>query len=77
MLLLAGDLFHENNPSRTSLYQTTAALREYTRGSRPVELIVVGDEGIGIARNAPSVFRTRSMRNGLIGEGWQMVWSQL
>ena len=58
MLLLAGDLFHENKPSRTSLYQTTAALREYTRGSRPVELIVVGKDGIGIARDAPLVHRS-------------------
>lgn len=52
MLLLAGDLFHENRPSRTSLYQTIAALREYTMGTRPVALDVLSDEGIGIARNA-------------------------
>ena len=56
MLLLAGDLFHENKPSRTSLYQTTAALRQYTRGSKPVELLLVGDEGFGIPRDVPSVY---------------------
>jgi double-strand break repair protein MRE11 len=52
MLLLAGDLFHENRPSRTALYQTIAALREYTQGPRPVSLEIISEAGIGIARDA-------------------------
>ena len=52
MLLLAGDLFHENRPSRTSLFQTLSALREFTMGSRPVSLELISDDGIGIARDA-------------------------
>lgn len=56
MLLLAGDLFHENRPSRTSLFQTMAALREFTMGDRPVSLELISDAGIGIARNARLVF---------------------
>lgn len=52
MLLLAGDLFHENRPSRTALYQTMAALREHTLGPRPISLEIVSDAGIGIGRNA-------------------------
>jgi double-strand break repair protein MRE11 len=55
MLLLAGDLFHENRPSRTALYQTIAALREYTMGERPVSLELISDAGIGIARDATCV----------------------
>lgn len=55
MVLLGGDLFHENRPSRTSLYQTMAALREYTMSSRPITLQVLGDDGIGIARSATYV----------------------
>ena len=51
MVLLGGDLFHENKPSRTSLYQTISALREFTMGDRPVELQVVSDKGLGISRN--------------------------
>ncbi|GAA5999486.1 MRX complex nuclease subunit [Rhodotorula paludigena] len=52
MLLLAGDLFHENRPSRTALYQTISALRERCFNDRPVSLELVSDAGIGIARDA-------------------------
>lgn len=52
MLLLGGDLFHENKPSRTSMFQTIAALREHTLGERPVTMRVISDDGIGIARDA-------------------------
>ncbi|GAA5871990.1 hypothetical protein JCM16303_000936 [Sporobolomyces ruberrimus] len=52
MLLLAGDLFHENRPSRTSLYQTISALREKCMGDRPISLELISDAGIGIARDA-------------------------
>lgn len=48
MLLLAGDLFHENKPSRGSLHQTIALMREYCMGSRPIALEVVSDVGIGL-----------------------------
>ncbi|GAA6019654.1 hypothetical protein JCM10207_006959 [Rhodosporidiobolus poonsookiae] len=51
-LVLAGDLFHENRPSRTTLYQTISALRERCLGDRPVSLELVSDAGIGIARDA-------------------------
>lgn len=37
-ILLAGDLFHENRPSRDCLHQTMALLREYTQGDRPVQV---------------------------------------
>ncbi|KAH9818060.1 double-strand break repair protein MRE11 [Melampsora americana] len=48
MLLLAGDLFHHNRPSRASLYSTIASLREYCLNSRPIRIELVGDAGIGI-----------------------------
>lgn len=35
-ILLAGDLFHENRPSRTCMHQTIALLREYTLGDKPI-----------------------------------------
>jgi len=52
MLLLAGDLFHENRPSRTSLYQTISAMREKCMGDRPISLELISDAGIGISRDA-------------------------
>jgi len=41
--LLAGDLFHENKPSRECLYQTSALLREYTLGDKPVQIELISD----------------------------------
>ncbi|KIM54268.1 hypothetical protein SCLCIDRAFT_1222146 [Scleroderma citrinum Foug A] len=48
-ILLAGDLFHENRPSRDSLYQVTALLREYTLGDKPVQVELLSDPADGKA----------------------------
>jgi double-strand break repair protein MRE11 len=57
MVLLAGDLFHENRPSRESLYQTTALLREYTLGDKPIsiELLSNPDDGKAAGYDFPAV----------------------
>ncbi|KAJ2915727.1 hypothetical protein MD484_g4664, partial [Candolleomyces efflorescens] len=56
-ILLAGDLFHENKPSRECLYQTLALLREYTLGEKPiqVELLSDPDEGKAAGFSFPAV----------------------
>ncbi|KAG0001025.1 Double-strand break repair protein mre11a [Entomortierella chlamydospora] len=38
MILLGGDLFHENKPSRKTMYITTKLLRKYCLGDKPVSL---------------------------------------
>ena len=43
MVLLAGDLFHENKPSRKSMYQVMRSLRTYCLGDKPCELEMLGD----------------------------------
>lgn len=48
-ILMAGDLFHENRPSRESLYQTLGLLREYTLGDKPVSLELMSDPDDGKA----------------------------
>ncbi|EMD37107.1 hypothetical protein CERSUDRAFT_115025 [Gelatoporia subvermispora B] len=48
-VLLAGDLFHENRPSRDCLYQTMALLREYTMGDRPLQIELLSDPDDGKA----------------------------
>ncbi|KAF9078545.1 Mre11 DNA-binding presumed domain-containing protein [Rhodocollybia butyracea] len=48
-VLLAGDLFHENKPSRESLYRTIALLREYTMGDNPVQIDLLSDPADGKA----------------------------
>ncbi|KAJ9105969.1 hypothetical protein QFC19_003304 [Naganishia cerealis] len=42
-ILLAGDLFHENRPTRACLHQTMALLREFTLGDRPVQMELLSD----------------------------------
>ncbi|WOL15385.1 double-strand break repair protein MRE11 isoform X1 [Canna indica] len=43
-LLLGGDLFHENKPSRTTLVKTIVILRRYCLNDRPVQFQVVSDQ---------------------------------
>ncbi|KAK2751164.1 meiotic recombination [Myotisia sp. PD_48] len=43
MVLLAGDLFHENKPSRKSMYQVMRSLRMNTYGDKPCELELLSD----------------------------------
>lgn len=44
MVLLAGDLFHENKPSRQSLYQVMRSLRMNCYGDKPCELQMLSDQ---------------------------------
>ncbi|KAI8972429.1 DNA repair exonuclease [Trametes punicea] len=46
-ILLGGDLFHENRPSRDCMYQVMALLREYTLGDRPVQVELLSDPNDG------------------------------
>jgi double-strand break repair protein MRE11 len=43
MVLHAGDLFHENKPSRKALYQVMRSLRMNCLGDKPCELEMLSD----------------------------------
>ncbi|KAL4813447.1 Mre11 DNA-binding presumed domain-containing protein [Aspergillus spinulosporus] len=43
MVLLAGDLFHENKPSRKSMYQVMRSIRMNCLGDKPCELQLLSD----------------------------------
>lgn len=43
MLLLAGDLFHDNKPSRKAMMRCMQLLREYCLGEREVQMEIVSD----------------------------------
>ncbi|PJF19938.1 DNA repair protein (Mre11) [Paramicrosporidium saccamoebae] len=53
-MLLGGDLFHENRPSRLTLHRTLELLRHYCLGSRPCSLELLSDPAV----NFPSKFGT-------------------
>ena len=43
MVLLAGDLFHDNKPSRKSMFQVMRSLRMNCYGEKPCELELLSD----------------------------------
>ncbi|EPQ28093.1 uncharacterized protein PFL1_04420 [Pseudozyma flocculosa PF-1] len=47
LILLGGDLFHENKPSRATLHQVMALLRQYTLGDRPIQVELLSDPNDG------------------------------
>jgi double-strand break repair protein MRE11 len=46
MILLGGDLFHDNKPSRKTLHGTMELLRMYCMGERPCKLEFLSDQSI-------------------------------
>nr|GEW64949.1 double-strand break repair protein MRE11 [Tanacetum cinerariifolium] len=48
-VLLGGDLFHENKPSRTTLVKAIETLRKYCLNDKPVQFQVVSDQTINFA----------------------------
>ncbi|PWN27482.1 DNA repair exonuclease [Jaminaea rosea] len=57
MILLGGDLFHENKPSRSTLHQVMASLRQYCLSDRPVTIELLSDPNDGRAEgyNFPAI----------------------
>ncbi|PON55870.1 DNA double-strand break repair protein Mre, partial [Parasponia andersonii] len=51
-LLLGGDLFHENKPSRTTLVKAIEILRRHCLNDRPIQFQVVSDQTV----NFPNTF---------------------
>ncbi|KAK9752639.1 meiotic recombination [Basidiobolus ranarum] len=54
-ILLGGDLFHENKPSRKTLYQTMALLREYCMGDKPCKMEYLSDQSVNFPDRFASV----------------------
>ncbi|XP_026535689.1 double-strand break repair protein MRE11 [Notechis scutatus] len=45
-ILLGGDLFHENKPSRKTIYTCLELLRKYCMGDRPVQFEILSDQSV-------------------------------
>uniref|UniRef100_A0A670Y390 Double-strand break repair protein MRE11 n=1 Tax=Pseudonaja textilis TaxID=8673 RepID=A0A670Y390_PSETE len=48
-ILLGGDLFHENKPSRKTIYTCLELLRKYCMGDRPVQFEILSDQSVNFA----------------------------
>ena len=63
MVLLAGDLFHDNKPSRRALQRCMEIMRDHCLGNRPVNLEVVSDQRTNFHSKYHSVnFEARAPR---------------
>ena len=56
LVLLAGDLFHDNKPSRRTLYKTMQLFRKYCMGPNPIQIQV---------RNPPNLYAPLSVSSPL------------
>ncbi|KAJ1509843.1 Double-strand break repair protein mre11a [Coelomomyces lativittatus] len=59
MLLLGGDLFHDNHPSRKTLYKTMELFRTYCLGDRPCAIEILSDQSV----NFPNRFATANYQD--------------
>ena len=50
-VLLGGDLFHDNKPSRPTLVKTIDILSRYCLGDDPVKVQVISDQGVNFPNN--------------------------
>ena len=51
-ILLGGDLFHENKPSRKSVHGVMSLLRKYCMGDKPCELEILSDQALNFGHSA-------------------------
>lgn len=50
-ILLGGDLFHENKPSRKTLHSTMALFRKYCMGDKPCQLEFLSDQSVNFSNS--------------------------
>ena len=49
MILLGGDLFHENKPSRQTIHRTISLLRRYCLGDKECQMEFLSDPEINFS----------------------------
>ncbi|XP_048838073.1 double-strand break repair protein MRE11 [Brienomyrus brachyistius] len=50
-ILLGGDLFHDNKPSRKTLHNCIALLRKYCMGDRPISFEILSDQAVNFGNS--------------------------
>ncbi|KAM3875004.1 double-strand break repair protein MRE11 [Diretmus argenteus] len=51
LILLGGDLFHENKPSRRCLHTCIAMLRQYCMGDSPIHFNIISDQAVNFSNS--------------------------
>ena len=65
LVLLGGDVFHENRPSRMSMYRCMDILNKYVLGDRPITFDVLSDERVNFPERGKVNFRDENINIGL------------
>jgi len=50
-ILLGGDLFHENKPSRKTMHGTMSLFRKYCLGDKPCQLEFLSDQSVNFSNS--------------------------
>jgi DNA repair exonuclease SbcCD nuclease subunit len=61
-VLLGGDLFHENKPSRATLCKTVDLLRKYAFGESPITFEIISDQAINFPTTSVKKAHSRAWR---------------
>lgn len=71
MVLIAGDLFHENKPSRRTMHKAMEIIRRYCMGPNPVQIQIISDQ----ATNFRSVHGTVNYEDQFysVGEYYESI----
>ncbi|XP_017351314.1 double-strand break repair protein MRE11 [Ictalurus punctatus] len=51
LVLLGGDLFHENKPSRKALYSCMEVMRNYCMGDKPILFEIISDQAVNFGNS--------------------------
>ncbi|XP_053507567.1 double-strand break repair protein MRE11 isoform X3 [Ictalurus furcatus] len=51
LVLLGGDLFHENKPSRKALYSCMEVMRKYCMGDKPILFEIISDQAVNFGNS--------------------------
>ena len=68
LVLLSGDLFHDNKPSRSTILKTISILRKHCLGPKPVHMEILSDQSKNFSQNTTVNYEDPNFSVDLPGE---------